>query len=50
MANNPQIDGARLWSSLQTLAEIGATELGGVCRLALTDEDKRARDLFVRWA
>ena len=50
MSDNPRIDGARLWNSLQTLAEIGATELGGVCRLALTDEDKRARDLFVRWA
>ena len=50
MPDNLRIDGARLWSSLQILAEIGATELGGVCRLALTEEDKRARDLFVRWA
>lgn len=31
------------------LAQIGATEKGGVCRLALTDLDRAARDLFVRW-
>ena len=31
------------------MAEIGATARGGVCRLALTDLDKQARDLFVRW-
>ncbi|MBO6521263.1 MAG: M20 family metallo-hydrolase [Rhodospirillales bacterium] len=33
-----------------TLAEIGATPRGGVRRIALTDEDKRARDLFCDWA
>ena len=47
--NHPKIDAARLWNSLSTLAEIGATGRGGVCRLALTDSDKEARDLFVRW-
>ncbi len=31
------------------LARIGATEKGGVCRVALTDEDKIGRDLFVTW-
>ena len=31
------------------LAKIGATEKGGVCRLALTDLDRRARDLFTGW-
>lgn len=45
----PRIDGERLWRSLMALAEIGATEGGGVRRLALTDEDKRGRDLFSRW-
>lgn len=44
-----RIDGQRLWSSLMEMAQIGATARGGVCRLALTDEDKQARDLFVRW-
>jgi beta-ureidopropionase / N-carbamoyl-L-amino-acid hydrolase len=33
-----------------TLAQLGATEKGGVCRLALTDLDRQARDLFVEWA
>ncbi|SAK68970.1 allantoate amidohydrolase [Caballeronia calidae] len=45
-----RIDGARLWNSLMELARIGATEKGGVCRLALTELDKQGRDLFVAWA
>ena len=45
-----RIDGARLWDSLMQLAQIGATEKGGVCRLALTDLDRQGRDLFVTWA
>jgi N-carbamoyl-L-amino-acid hydrolase len=44
------INAERLWESLMTMAQIGATPRGGVCRLALTDEDREARDLFVRWA
>ncbi len=31
------------------MAEIGATQKGGVCRLTLTDLDKESRDLFVQW-
>lgn len=46
---NLVINGERLWASLMTLAEIGATPKGGVCRLALTDTDREARDLFVTW-
>ncbi|SAL87787.1 allantoate amidohydrolase [Caballeronia arvi] len=45
-----RIEGARLWNSLMELARIGATEKGGVCRLALTDLDRQGRDLFVAWA
>ena len=37
---NLKIDGDRLWASLMEMAEIGATEKGGVCRLALTDLDR----------
>ena len=48
--NAPRVDGDRLWRSLMDMAEIGATPKGGVRRLALTDEDRRGRDLFVRWA
>jgi len=43
------INGERLWASLMELAKLGATVKGGVCRLALTDLDRQARDLFVRW-
>ncbi len=46
---NIRNDGGRLWQSLMDLAAIGATAKGGVCRLALTDEDRQGRDLFVRW-
>jgi N-carbamoyl-L-amino-acid hydrolase len=45
----PRINGDRLWASLMEMAKIGATPKGGVCRLALTDLDKQARDLFVQW-
>jgi len=46
---NLKIDGARLWDSLMEMAQIGATEKGGVNRLALTDLDRKSRDLFTRW-
>ena len=39
----------RLWDSLMEMGEIGGTDKGGCCRLALTDLDKQGRDLFVRW-
>ncbi len=45
-----RVDGKRLWASLMELARIGATPKGGVCRLALTDLDRRGRDLVSRWA
>ena len=44
-----RVDGDRLWQSLMSMAEIGATAKGGVDRQTLTDEDKRGRDLFRRW-
>jgi N-carbamoyl-L-amino-acid hydrolase len=44
-----RINGARLSASLEEMAKIGATPAGGVQRLALSDEDKRARDLLVKW-
>ncbi len=39
----------RLWDSLMEMAKIGATPKGGCNRQALTDEDKRGRDLFIQW-
>jgi beta-ureidopropionase / N-carbamoyl-L-amino-acid hydrolase len=48
-SDGAQIDGGRLWRTLHQLAEIGATEAGGVARVALTDVDKAGRDQFVEW-
>jgi N-carbamoyl-L-amino-acid hydrolase len=48
-SNAPLINSQRLWQSLMDLAQLGATVKGGVCRLALTDLDRQARDLFVQW-
>lgn len=44
-----RVNGKRLRNSLEEMARIGATPGGGVQRLALSDEDKQARDLFVTW-
>src|SRR6516225_9296440 len=46
---NLRVNGERLWASLMELAQIGATEKGGVCRLAASDLDGQARQLFMRW-
>jgi N-carbamoyl-L-amino-acid hydrolase len=48
--NELHINGPRLWTSLMDLARIGATDKGGVKRLALTDLDRQGRDLVVQWA
>ena len=40
----------RLWRRLMELARIGATDRGGVCRLALSDEEIKARKLLISWA
>jgi len=45
-----QVDEKRLWDRLLELGQIGATENDGVCRLALTDEEIRARQLLITWA
>jgi len=47
--NQLRVNGKRLQDSLEQMAKIGATPNGGVQRLALSDEDKQARDLFVKW-
>ncbi|WP_129138952.1 Zn-dependent hydrolase [Modicisalibacter coralii] len=43
------IDGERLWQTLMELATIGATPKGGCNRQALTDLDRRGRELLTRW-
>lgn len=42
-------NGERLWASLMAMAEVGATARGGSCRLALSEDDKAGRELFVGW-
>lgn len=44
-----RINEQRLWQSLMTMAEIGATKNGGCNRQALTELDRQGRDLFVSW-
>jgi N-carbamoyl-L-amino-acid hydrolase len=46
---NQRIDGRRLWDSLMTMAEIGATPRGGVRRLALSAVDQAGRERFRGW-
>jgi N-carbamoyl-L-amino-acid hydrolase len=48
-AINLRIDTGRLLGRLESLATIGAIDGGGVCRLALTDEDRAGRDQVVTW-
>jgi len=40
----------RLWDRLMSMAQLGATNKGGVNRQALTEEDGRARRLLADWA
>lgn len=44
-----RINPNRLLHRIELLAEIGAIDGGGVCRLALSDEDREARDLVLGW-
>lgn len=44
-----RIDGERLLERIDALAQIGAIEGGGSCRLALTDDDGRGRDRVAAW-
>jgi N-carbamoyl-L-amino-acid hydrolase len=44
------VDGERLWSRLMAMAAIGARADGGVCRQALTREDRDARAVLTGWA
>ena len=44
-----QADTGRLLGRIQTLGLVGGLEGGGVCRLALTDQDREGRDLVHGW-
>lgn len=45
----PRIDVKRLMNRLEELGQIGLDTDGGTSRLALSDEDKQARDLVISW-
>lgn len=47
--SNLRIDIARLLDRLNQLAQTGKIDGDGVCRLALSDEDKAGRDLVCSW-
>ena len=49
LQTNLRIDQDRLVGRLEALGEIGALPGGGVCRLALSDEDRQGRDRVVGW-
>ncbi len=49
MRHNLRVNGARLASRLERLAEVGARPDGGVNRLALTEADGQGRDLVAGW-
>jgi N-carbamoyl-L-amino-acid hydrolase len=49
MTDAPRIDIERLLHRLRALGEVGGLPGGGVCRLALTDEDRRGRELVREW-
>lgn len=44
-----KIQADRFWDRMMSMAQIGATPKGGVCRVALTEEDKVGRELFIQW-
>lgn len=49
MSNTPRANADRLIDSIAAMARIGALPGGGCRRLALSAEDKAARDIFADW-
>ena len=49
ISNTLEIDGDRLWETINVSASIGPGKLAGLSRLALSDDDKVMRDQFVAW-
>lgn len=49
MRDTLRINGKRLLERLQSLGEIGALQGGGVCRLALSEEDRQGRERVIGW-
>ncbi|MCX4242320.1 Zn-dependent hydrolase [Paraliomyxa miuraensis] len=49
MSADLRIDPSRLLDRIRSLGQVGALPGGGVCRLALTEEDRRGRDRVRGW-
>jgi beta-ureidopropionase / N-carbamoyl-L-amino-acid hydrolase len=49
ISNTLEVNGERLWQTLEVSGEIGKYRETGLRRLALTAEDKQMRDIFVDW-
>src|SRR5699024_6874996 len=49
MAAIQTINEKRLLETFEVSSSIGQTENGGLNRLALSEEDKQIRDIFVKW-
>ena len=47
--DNLRVDLDRLLGRIEQPGKIGALDGGGVCRLTLTNEDRKGRDLVVGW-
>jgi N-carbamoyl-L-amino-acid hydrolase len=47
LTTNLKTDADRLWATIMETAQIGGTAKGGICRLTLSDEDRRVRDWLV---
>lgn len=49
ISSNLKINRERLLQRIEALAQIGAIDGGGVCRMALSDADKAGRDRVIGW-
>ena len=49
MSSTLTVNRDRLWTTLMEMGQVGALPHGGCCRSALSEDDKKGRDLFIRW-
>ncbi len=49
MGSDLTVNRDRLWNTLMEMGQVGALPNGGCSRSALSEDDKRGRDLFIRW-
>jgi beta-ureidopropionase / N-carbamoyl-L-amino-acid hydrolase len=49
VASTPAVNRDRLWTTLMEMGRIGALPHGGCRRTALSEDDRRGRELFISW-